>query len=62
MIKQVIDGLVADEQELWTAFNEQVGPADRVFRTDSGYVIVGKDDDAPEGAEAIGRVGEWYDA
>jgi hypothetical protein len=33
-----------------------------VFRTASGYVIVGKDDDAPEGAEAIGEVSEWYDA
>lgn len=60
MIKQVIRGHVQDERELWTRFNDNVGPQDRVFRTAAGYVIASSDDDAPEG-EAIGTVSEWYE-
>lgn len=60
-VKQQITGLVPDEQNLWILFGDHIGPNDRVFRTATGYIIIGPDDDPPADAEALGAVSEWFD-
>ena len=58
---EIINGLLANEAELWAKFSDTVAPSATVYRTETGYVVIGADEVAPEGAEAIGSVSDWYE-
>ncbi len=61
MIKQVITGHVQDERQLRDAFSDRVGPSDRIFRTEEGYVVVSSDHDENVDGDALGPVADWYE-
>lgn len=58
MIKQIITGHIANEQDLSLEFNDNIAPSDRVYRTATGYVVVTQDYDETIDGEALGSVDE----